>query len=78
MAKRDFIATYSDTHVTLTIKRKAAERVAVLINDAGDWFGNMEPEEMGMTSKQLIAAEDDVFRLADLLLGIATDQEIVE
>ena len=69
MAKRDFITTRSATHVTVTITRKAAERMSILLEDAGDWFGNIEPADIGMTAKQISAAEDDVSYLTDILGG---------
>ncbi len=69
MAKRNITATYNDTHVIVSIKKSAAKNMAVLLEDAGDWFGNAEPEDLGMTAKQYSSAEDNIYYLSELLNG---------
>lgn len=67
MAERDFIVTRSETHVAITIKKKIAERMAVILDDAGDWIGNLEPMDMGMSFSALEAAENDIAILTSIL-----------
>lgn len=67
LAKSDFIVTYSDTHVNISIKRKTAARLAILLEDAGDWFGNSGPEDLGLSSKAFEAAGEDVITLTSYL-----------
>jgi hypothetical protein len=57
----------SDTHVCVVIPKAVASRLALVMDDAGDWIGNIEPEEIGISSKSLAAAEDDLNELVEAL-----------
>lgn len=63
------IATHSATHVCIVMTRKDAKRLAELLDSAGDWFGNTEAADIGMTSRQLAAAECDLETLIAALNG---------
>lgn len=68
MAKRNIKATGTPTHITITIERKTAARMAELLDTTGDWFGNMEAGD-GLTTRDIERGVSDIEYLTELLGG---------
>jgi len=69
MAPPRITATSNDTHVTITFTRATAERMAELLDTTGDWFGNMQASDLGITKYQFESGVADIEKLASLLDG---------